>query len=389
MAEAFPFMRRLPAQPRIARIARTVGCRGIRAVRGSSWASCAALRVFLELDELPPHLALEALRELEQVVAERLLDVDGAFDQGAGDDDVGAGLDGLLRRLGRAQAAADDDGDLHRALDRLDHGRGDGRRRAGAGLEVDEAHAEVLRGEGVADGGVEVVAADEVGLPDAANGAAGLHDEVAHRDGLDPQAVDDGGALDLLADEEVAAAAVEEAHEPDGVGVGRDLRGSAGEQDDRQARLALDELDRAVEDARPLRRQAAHHDGVAAGVGGRLGHEARLLGVLLVRVDEGQVEGAVAQVAVQVVLHELGTGPAPEHGRRDPRQPDEPFAFAAGGSISGPLVRAAWSTRTRWPPSTTATASCAPPRRRRAPRSRSSWSASTWTASSSTSAPPG
>src|ERR1041385_5826097 len=127
MAEAFPFMRRLPAQPRIARIARTVGCGGIRAVRGSSWASCAALRVFLELDELPPHLALEALRELEQVVAERLLDVDGAFDQGAGDDDVGAGLDGLLRRLGRAQAAADDDGDLHRALDRLDHGRGDGR----------------------------------------------------------------------------------------------------------------------------------------------------------------------------------------------------------------------------------------------------------------------
>src|SRR5688500_11880725 len=50
-------------------------------------------RVFLELDELAAHLALEALAELEEVVAERLLHVDGALHQGAGDDDVGAGLD--------------------------------------------------------------------------------------------------------------------------------------------------------------------------------------------------------------------------------------------------------------------------------------------------------
>src|SRR5687767_7101335 len=67
-------------------------------------------RVFFELDELAAHLALQPLAELEEVVAERLLHVDGALDERAGDDDVGARLDGLLRGVGGAQAAADDDG---------------------------------------------------------------------------------------------------------------------------------------------------------------------------------------------------------------------------------------------------------------------------------------
>src|ERR1041384_4665588 len=67
--------------------------------------SRAALRVLFELDEVPAHLTLQALGELEQVVPEGLLHVDGALDQRAGDDDVGPRLDGLLRRVGRAPEA--------------------------------------------------------------------------------------------------------------------------------------------------------------------------------------------------------------------------------------------------------------------------------------------
>src|SRR5690349_1451089 len=109
MAEAL-LMRRLAPKPRLARNARkTTDSVVLRGLRGSIRRSCATFGVLFELDEVPPHLALEALAELEQVVAERLLHVDGAFDQGARDDDVGAGLDGLLRGVRRAQAAADDD----------------------------------------------------------------------------------------------------------------------------------------------------------------------------------------------------------------------------------------------------------------------------------------
>src|SRR5438034_818336 len=110
-------------------------------------------------------------------------------------------------------------------------------------------------------------------------------------------------------------AAVEEAHEVQRVRVRREVRGARGEQDDRHLGGLLDGQDRGVDLVLRDAGGPADHDRIGPR-GGRLGGEGGGLGRgLLVRVEQGHVEGSLLSPLQNRLVHVHASAPARKAAR--------------------------------------------------------------------------
>ena len=203
------------------------------------------------------------------------------------DDHVGPGVEGLRGSFRRPDAAADDEGQVDLPPYAGDHFRRDGLLRSAARVHVDEAHTELLAGQGGGggDGGLIGGNGRRVAHVGDRRGLAAVDEQVARGHRFELHAFEAAGDLDVAADEQIGVAAGEEAEQENGVGVSVQLVGGAGEEDDGDAGAGLQQAEvelglGGVDEA------AAPEKEVDVAGGGVVGQQFQVVLPGLVRVDE-------------------------------------------------------------------------------------------------------